>query len=204
MSLESNKSLGGIGAILLAIPFLSLVGIILVLIAMKGMADYYDDDEIFQNALYGFIFGFIGVIALIAVIIMFAFGFATISPVTAPIAGFGLLIIAIIILYVFSLIGAVFYKKSLDTLSKKSNEQMFTTAGLILLIGAAIPLIGEILKFVAWILAAVGFFSIKELTQAPKSKEAVLPTEEKRFCRYCGAPIQPNAIFCQNCGKKIE
>ena len=81
---------------------------------------------------------------------------------------------------------------------------MFTTAGLILLIGAAIPLIGEILKFVAWILAAVGFFSIKELTQAPKSKEAVLPTEEKRFCRYCGAPIQPNAIFCQNCGKKIE
>jgi uncharacterized membrane protein len=204
MSLESNKSLGGIGAILLAIPFLSLVGIILVLIAMKGMADYYDDDEIFQNALYGFIFGFIGVIALIAVIIMFAFGFATISPVTAPIAGFGLLIIAIIILYVFSLIGAVFYKKSLDTLSIKSNEQMFTTAGLILLIGAAIPLIGEILKFVAWILAAVGFFSIKELTQAPKSKEAVLPTEEKRFCRYCGAPIQPNAIFCQNCGKKIE
>ena len=43
MSLESNKTLGGIGAILLAIPFLSLIGIILVLIAMKGMGDYYDD-----------------------------------------------------------------------------------------------------------------------------------------------------------------
>ena len=41
MSLESNKTLGGIGAILLAIPFASLVGIILVLIAMKGMADNY-------------------------------------------------------------------------------------------------------------------------------------------------------------------
>jgi uncharacterized membrane protein len=204
MSLESNKSLGGIGAILLAIPFLSLIGIILVLIAMKGMADYYDDNEIFQNAVYGFIFGFIGVIALIAVIIMFAFGFATISPVTVPLAGFGLLIIAIVILYLFSLIGAIFYKKSLDSLSEKSKEQMFTTAGLILLIGAAIPLIGEILKFVAWILAAVGFFSIKKLTQASESKKAVLPTEEKRFCRYCGAPIQPNAIFCQNCGKKIE
>jgi len=204
MSLESNKSLGGIGAILMAIPFLNLVGIILVLIAMKGMADYYDDNEIFQNALYGFIFGFIGVIALIAVIIMFAFGFTTISPVTAPIAGFGLLIIAIIILYVFSLIGAVFYKKSLDTLSKKSNEQMFTTAGLILLIGAAIPLIGEILKFVAWILAAVGFFSIKKLSQPPELKEAVLPANEKRFCKYCGAQLQLNAVFCQKCGKKVE
>jgi uncharacterized membrane protein len=194
MSLESNKSLGGIGAILLAIPFLSLIGIILVLIAMKGMADYYDDNEIFQNAVYGFIFGFIGVIALIAVIIMFAFGFATISPVTVPLAGFGLLIIAIIILYLFSLIGAIFYKKSLDSLSEKSKEQMFTTAGLILLIGAAIPLIGEILKFVAWILAAVGFFSIKKLTQASESKKAVLPTEEKRFCRYCGALWQKDRI----------
>jgi uncharacterized membrane protein len=204
MSLESNKSLGGIGAILMAIPFLNLVGIILVLIAMKGMSDYYDDNEIFQNALYGFIFGFIGVIGLVAFILMRAFGFATMSPVTVPFTGFGLLVIAIIILYVFSLIGAIFYKKSLDTLSEKSNEQMFTTAGLILLIGAAIPLIGEILKFVAWILAAVGFFSIKKLTQASESKKAVLPTEEKRFCRYCGAPIQPNAIFCQNCGKKIE
>jgi len=37
MSLESNKTLGGIGAILLAIPFLNLIGIILVLIAMKGI-----------------------------------------------------------------------------------------------------------------------------------------------------------------------
>ena len=63
MSLESNKTLGGIGAILLAIPFLNLIGIILVLIAMKGMAEYYNDDEIFKNALYGFIFGVVAVIA---------------------------------------------------------------------------------------------------------------------------------------------
>ena len=205
MSLESNKTLGGIGAILLAIPFLSLVGIILVLIAMKGMGDYYDDDDIFKNALYGFIFGIIGVIALVAVILMFAFGFAVTSSVTAPVAvpfaGFGLLILTVIILYVFSLIGAIFYKKSLDTLSLKSNEHMFTTAGLILLIGAAIPLIGEILKFVAWILAAVGFFSIKKTTKPP---ETVPPPKEKQFCKYCGAPIQPDATFCQKCGKKIE
>jgi len=66
LSLESNKSLGGIGAILLAIPFLNLIGIILVLIALKGMGEYYDDEEIFKNALYGFIFGFIGVIGLVA------------------------------------------------------------------------------------------------------------------------------------------
>jgi len=203
MSLESNKSLGGIGAILMAIPFLNLVGIILVLIAMKGMSDYYDDNEIFQNALYGFIFGLIGVIGLVAFILMLAFGFATISPVTVPFTGFGLLVIAIIILYVFSLIGAIFYKKSFDTLSEKSNEQMFTTAGLILLIGAAIPLIGEILKFVAWILAAVGFFNLRASKQVPTQMEPVPESEEKRFCIYCGAQLQPGTIYCQKCGKKV-
>ena len=208
MSLESNKNLGGIGAILLAIPFLNLIGIILVLIAMKGMAEYYDEDEIFKNALYGFIFGFIGVIALVALILMFAFGIAVTSPVTSPttlpFAGIGLLIITILILYGFSLIGAIFYKKSLDTLSKKSGEQIFTTAGLILLIGAAIPVIGEILKFVAWIMAAVGFFNIKEKTQPIQSKEPALPVENKKFCTYCGAPLQPEASFCQKCGKKVN
>jgi uncharacterized membrane protein len=209
MSLESNKTLGGIGAILLAIPFLSLIGVILVLIAMKGVADYYDDDDIFRNALYGFIFGIVGVTALVAIILMFAFGFATISPIITSytsfaFTGFGLFIIAFIVLYVFSLIGAIFYKKSLDNLSEKSGEQMFSTAGLILLIGAVLPIIGEILKFVAWILAAVGFFNIKKSTQIPESKEPDLPSVEKQFCTYCGAPLQPEATFCQKCGKKTE
>jgi len=209
MSLESNKTLGGIGAILLAIPFLSLIGIILVLIAMKGMGDYYNDDDIFKDALFGFIFGFVGVIALVAVILMFAFGFSTVSPfITDSTAigftGFGLFIIAFIVLYVFSLIAALFYKKSLDNISEKSGEQMFSNAGLILLIGAAIPVIGEILKFVAWILAAVGFFTIKNSTHIPESKESVLSTKEKQFCTNCGAPIQPEATFCQKCGKKLD
>jgi len=208
VSLESNKTLGGIGAILLAIPFLSLIGIILLLIAMKGMAEYYNDDKIFNDALYGFVFGFVGVIALVTVILMLVFGFATTSGVTTPSAtfgftGFGLFVIAFIVLYVFSLIAAIFYKRSLDNLSEKSNEQMFSTAGLILLIGAAIPVIGELLKFVAWILAAVGFFNIKKSTQLPESTEAVTSTR-KQFCPYCGAPIQPEAMFCQKCGKKLE
>ena len=212
MSLESNKTLGGVGAILLAIPFLNLVGIILVLIALKGMADYYNDEGIFKNALYGFIFGVVGVIALIAVILMLVLGFATISSAVTPssvapsLIGVGLFPIAFIVLYVFSLIGAIFYKKSLDALSNKSGEHMFNTAGLILLIGAAIPVVGEILKFIAWILAAVGFFNIKISTQmpTPAPPAAVSASEEKRFCQYCGTQIQSGAAFCPKCGKKID
>jgi uncharacterized membrane protein len=204
MSLESSKTLGGIGAILLAIPFLNLIGIILVLIAMNGMAEYYDDEGIFKNALYGFIFGVVGVIALIAVIIMFAFGFAVVSPVVGPFAGIGLVLMVVIVLYVFSLIAAIFYRSSLNRLSEKSGEQMFNTAGLILLIGAAIPLIGEVLKFIAWILAAVGFFNIKKPTQLPTTPPAVSVPEEKRFCQFCGVQIPTNAAFCPKCGKKID
>ena len=214
MSLESNKTLGGIGAILLAIPSLNLIGIILVLIALKGMADYYNDEEIFKNALYGLIFGIIGSVALVAFILMLVFGFATISPVVAPLAGWGLVIITVITLYVFSLIAAIFYKRSLDSLTEKSGEQMLNTAGLILLIGAAIPVIGEILKLIAWILAAVGFFSIKMPIQSPalaptppptpEPTPAVATSGEKRFCQYCGAPIAPDATFCPKCGKKID
>ena len=212
MSLESNKTLGGVGAILLAIPFLNLVGIILVLIALKGMADYYNDEGIFKNALYGFIFGVVGVIAMIAVILMLVLGFTTISsgvtpsPVAPSLVGVGLFPLAFIVLYVFSLIGAIFYKKSLDTLSNKSGEHMFNTAGLILLIGAAIPVVGEILKFIAWILAAVGFFNIKISTQmpTPAPPPAVSASEEKRFCQYCGTQIQSGAAFCPKCGKKID
>ena len=210
MSLESSKTLGGVGAILLAIPFLNIVGIILVLIAMKGLADYYDENDIFQNALYGFLFGIIGVMALIAVIVMFVIGFAVVSPVPAitPFAGIGLVIIIAVVMYTFSLLGAIFYKKAMDRLAVKSAETMFETAGLILLIGAAIPLIGEILKFVAWILAAVGFFSIRMPTQVPPvppvAPRAVPAAQERRFCQYCGAENNFDASFCQKCGKKIR
>ena len=214
MTLESNKTLGGIGAILLAIPFLNLIGIILVLIALKGMADYYNDEEIFKNALYGFIFGIIGSVALVAFILMLVLGFSTISPVIAPLSGFGLVVITIIVLYVFSLIAAIFYKRSLDSLSEKSGEHIFNTAGLILLIGAAIPVVGEILKLVAWILAAVGFFNIRMPAQQPaptptpsptaEPASAVATSEEKRFCQYCGAPIQSDAAFCSKCGRKTS
>lgn len=203
MSLESNKTLGGVGAILLAIPFTNLIGIILVLVAMKGMADFYNDENIFKNTLYGFIFGIVGVIALLADILMLALGFATISPVITPFTGIGLVIIAFVVTYVFSLIAAIFYNKALNNLSEKSGEPMFNTGGMILLIGAIIPVIGELLKLIAWILVAVGFFNIKTSIRMGESVTVLNAAEEKRFCQYCGAQVQPDASFCSKCGKKI-
>lgn len=65
MSLESGKTMAGIGAILLVIPvpFLSIAGIILVLIGMKYLSQAYNDESIWNNTLYAVIFGIIGIVA---------------------------------------------------------------------------------------------------------------------------------------------
>ena len=209
MSLESNKTLGGVGSIFLAIPFLNLVGIILVLVAMNGLADYYKDEGIFKNALYGLLFVIIGMISLIVVILMFTLGFAISQPYPTPtstsaIAGIGIFIIVAAIMYIFSIIGSIFYRRAFNKLAEKSNEKMFGTAGLLLLIGAIIPVVGYIIIFVAWILAAVGFFSIKIPLQPPASQAITSDADTGNFCRNCGAPNSSDASFCQKCGKNLK
>lgn len=188
MSLESNKTLGGIGAILVAIGFitsftgygsiLSLVGIILVLVAMKGLADYYNDRTLFDNALYGFIFGIIGIIALIAIFISAFAGLgmtAMMNPQQILTSFVVWVIVGLAVFVIFLILQAVFYRKAFSTLSSKSGEKMFDTGGLLLLIGAilTIVLIGVIILLIAWILIAVGFFSIK--TPAAQLPEAQPP-----------------------------
>ena len=83
MTLESNKTLGGIGAILMFIgvlPYINyysiveLIGAILVLVALHGFARIYKESGILNNALYGILSGIVGVV-LAAVI-----GIAVILP----------------------------------------------------------------------------------------------------------------------------
>ncbi|MBN1245190.1 DUF996 domain-containing protein, partial [Candidatus Bathyarchaeota archaeon] len=74
MNFETSKNLGGVGAILMFIGVLplfaysgviSLVGLILTLIAVKGLADYYSEAGIFNNALYAVITAIAGGIATV-------------------------------------------------------------------------------------------------------------------------------------------
>jgi ribosomal protein L40E len=81
---------------------------------------------------------------------------------------------------------------------------MFNTGAMVLLIGAIIPVIGEVLKLVAWILVAVGFFNIRTSIRVSEAAVVVSTSEEKRFCQYCGAQIQPDASFCWKCGEKTS
>lgn len=177
MSLESNKTLGGIGALLVAIgaivPIIGIVGIILVMIAAKGLAEYYNENAIFQNALYGLIFYIIAVVAAAFVLVGAFFG----GMFANPLAFIGGVIIAVAVMFIFYLLGAMFFKKSFNILSMKSGEKMFDTAGLLLLIGAilTIIIIGVILMLVAWILVAVAFFSIKPPSALPPTSSQPPP-----------------------------
>jgi uncharacterized membrane protein len=206
MTLESDKTLGGVGAILVVIGFLgffaygyvailSLVGVIMTLIGLKGMADHYSDAGIFNNALYSvitIIIGGVAFVATLAIVVIMALSnididwtnpaaiqayFTDINNIWGII---GAAIAAIVVLFVFAIISAILFRKSLTSLSAKSGEKIFDTAGLIWLIGAVltIVLVGFILIGIAWILIAVGFFSMKTTpTQPAPQPQPPPPTE---------------------------
>ena len=200
MTLDSNKTLGGVGALLMVIgPFLGvytgvlgLIGLILVLIALKGLSDHYTEGGIFNNALYGIIIAILGGAVFIAVIVVTAVGL--LSALGIEVATWGdwavfqqinwqnlvtwdilwphiaAIFGSLIVLFVFVVVAAIFLRRSLTILSAKTGINMFSTTGLLTLIGAVLTIIGVgfILLWVALILLTVAFFSIKtQPTQPP-------------------------------------
>lgn len=200
MTLETNKILGGIGAILMfigSIPFyqfstvIALIGAVLVVVAMYGLANYYKERGIFNNTLLGLILAIVGF--AVAAVLVFTVIFATITPLItqlypgwdgswASLAGMtpdtnaisnidpatllplvGGAIALIVVLWIFAILAAFFVRRSLKQVSLKSSVGLFGTAGLLLLIGAVltIVLIGVILMWIAFLLIAIAFFQIK-------------------------------------------
>jgi uncharacterized membrane protein len=79
MSLETNRILGGVGALLMfigVIPYVSyfgvieIIGLILVMVALYNLAKQYTEGGIFNNALYGLIAGIVGGVIAIATVII--------------------------------------------------------------------------------------------------------------------------------------
>jgi uncharacterized membrane protein len=191
MNMETNKNLGGVGALLMFIGvlplfngsgILSLIGLILVLVAAKGFADFYRESGIFNNALYAILIAIAGGIVAVAVAITalvsffdaLGLNFASIQDWTAlsgidwqtigmgtigPFIGSIVLVLGIV--WVFAIIAAFFVRKSLGLLSVKTGVGMFGTVGILMLIGAIIPVLGLVLIWIALLLLAIAFFSIR-------------------------------------------
>jgi uncharacterized membrane protein len=198
MNVESNKTLGGIGAILMLvgyIPFagsftgiISFVGFILVLFALHGLAKIYNERGIFNNFVYSIIACIAGVAVAVSVAVVAVFttvkdflyqifpswngNWSTLSGLTPNTTNIDMsyilslvadLIVLLVVVWITAILVTFFMRKSLKTLSAKTNIGLFSTAGLLLLIGAflTIVLIGFLLIWVAILLMAIAFFQIK-------------------------------------------
>jgi uncharacterized membrane protein len=207
MNLESSKTLGGIGAILMFIgifPYISyfgiveLIGAILVLTALYSLGNYYKDSGIFNNALYGIMAGIVGVVSAVAIglaivlpnikdFLMTIFPswngdwstISSLSGMTPNTSNIGIgdvipfisaAIVIFVILWIFAIIATFFVRSSLVRLSAKTNAGLFSTAGLLLLIGAFLVIVvglGLILMWVAALILAIAFFKMKPTQQPP-------------------------------------
>ncbi len=193
MTLESSKTYGEIGAILMVIGPLvgfitgaiGLVGLIMVLVAFHELADHYEDQSIFKNVLYGMLVAIAGIAITAVVVIVAAFGllsvlgfnlsnwmswtalqnfnwqsftnWSALVPYAFAIVG------ALIVLFVFVVISAIFLRRSLSTVADKSGVHMFATTGLLTLIGAVLTIVimGIVLLWISLILLAVAFSRLK-------------------------------------------
>ena len=197
MTFESSKNLSAVGALLLVIGafvgffvsfsgVLSLIGIILLLIGLKGLANFYKEEGIFNNALYSIIIAIVGCVVGIGVIAVSAvsalvdlgidwaniedwgnvgtdvanvitdFDFSTIATLL------GAIVIGLIIFYAVLIISMYFFRKSMNQLSSKTGISLFGTAGLLMLIGSVIPILGLLIIWIGAILATVAFFQMKQ------------------------------------------
>jgi len=221
-SVESSRTLAGVGSILLILSIvpeagavLGIIGAILLLIGIKGLANYYHDNEIYQNALMGVIFLIIAAI-VVAVAVVGAFVF--IFTLVGFFVGLAVFIAGLVIAFIFYLLSAMRLRTTFSELAQKSGEHNFDTAGTLYWWGAILTIIfvGLILIFIAWIFATIAFFSMKLQPQQPSvsppsgytppsAPPVAQPTQAQaaRYCPNCGAPVAQDATFCPHCGKQL-
>jgi uncharacterized membrane protein len=176
---ENNKTLAGVGSILLLLSFLpyagwvlGIVGIVLLIKSIKEFANYYGDQSIYQNTWTGIKYYILAIIAVAIAVTVFLIGLFSVATfpftsVFALTAGLGVGIIApiagLVIAFVFYVLAATYLKKNLEVLAEKTGDATLAIAGTLLLIGAILTIIGVglLVIFVSWIFATIGFFSMK-------------------------------------------
>ncbi len=182
-TIRDAKMLGGIGAILLFIPFVSIVGYILILVAMKYMSDVTRDRSIWDNSLYAVILVIVGAVVGLMFIFLPLIGLGIFDIGVSPLDPFAyyasaVVLIGLAVTWVFSLIGAIFWRRALDSSAAHTQVTLFGTAGLLYLLGAVlvIVIVGIFLVFVANILLVVAFFTLPdELPGSPGMEMAPPP-----------------------------
>lgn len=221
-NLSNAKMYGGIGALLTIIgPFIptigagaSIVGLILVFIAIKYVADETKDQAIFKNYLLYFI---CGLLSIVIPILIFFYYIGDISSFiesiqsldftdTASVMDFAQPLISaclasIVVMWILLIIGTLFLRKSYNSISEHTNVGLFKTTGLVYFIGAitTIIVIGIFIMFIAKILEIIAFFSLPDQLPSPDASK-----DSGRRCPNCGRSIPEDARACPYCAKRFE
>jgi uncharacterized membrane protein len=208
-TLSQAKTLGGIGSILIFIPFVSIIGYIFVIVAVKQISDDLQDKAIFRNIVIAAVTGIVGALAGAFVVLgsLLAFGRSG--------SGIGGLFTGLFIVWVFLVVSAIFLRRTYATMGRRLGVGSFKTAATVYLVGAilTIVVIGFLVLFIAEIVQAVAYFSIPDQppTQGtsasagfPAAPPASMPPQggATKFCTNCGTKISPSATFCYSCGAK--
>ncbi len=222
-SLSSAKTLGGVGGILVFFPVLSLVGWILILLATKEISESVQDKTIFDDALLAGITAVIGAVVFGVFVFSGAIrGLFLAGPFGVGGVGFLGFVAILGAFWVFTIISAIFLKRSYEKISQRLNVSAFATAGLLYLIGAAltIVLVGFLILLIALIFQVVAYFSIQDRPPSPgwvqpapqtfapqpmpqqPATQPQQPPVESKFCFKCGAKLPSAAVFCTSCGAK--
>ncbi len=230
-NISNAKIFGGIGSILMLIGgfatgILSIVGLILVFIAIKYISDEVRDKEIFNNYLFFFILNIIATITLVAILFAGIGGFTFIdAAVSGEITDFGsyfetldtnnvliTCIVGFIIFYILSIIAALYLRKSYNSIAEKTGTDMFRTAATVYFFGAILLIIGIgiLILFIAHIITIIAFFSLPDNFQQTGALGTQSgpgqPQQQQtgRVCPNCGRPIPMDAQVCPYCGKDFR
>jgi uncharacterized membrane protein len=204
MDIQTYRLLGIIGAllmILVVVPtvggFFMLIGIIFVLVALKGYGDAYKESSIFHNTLYTIVFEIIGAVVCVGIVIYGAMGFLASLGVNSLVdlrswtqidwehainisnilPFVGAIIVGLVILFAFTVLASLYFKKAMNTLSGKTGVKLFHTTGTVFFVGAllTIILVGLIVIWVAFILLMISFYESKPLDQKQQPQQQVPP-----------------------------
>ncbi len=173
---------------------------------MNNLSKYYGEPAIYKNLLNAFILYIISIVAIgVALAVIFATTATnnvvrtTSAPVVSAIwviGGLGLLLIGLLAIVIYSV---VLIKRAFDKLADKSGVNSFREAGLLLLIGAFVPLVA----YVGWIFAAIGYNRLTPNKQGTAYPQYIAPAGPTKRCPHCGTENSPDAIYCRNCGRQF-
>ncbi len=171
---------------LIIIPYLgflpALAGIILLLISLYKFSKKFNDKEVFNKYLIGWIIYFIGpVIAFILGLGSFIRDIlmAVLLGNESGMAMLGMgVFLAILIFYATWVISCYFVKQSFERLGKHKNINLFNLAGNFIFWGAVAIILfglGLIACYVGCILLAAAFYAILQTVEKPP-ESAITPT----------------------------